>query len=256
MINKFKKKLDNNDVTFGPFIGIPSVSTAELMGWLGFDFVIIDCEHGPMDYETVENMIRASELSDITPIVRIGLNQQQHIQRYLDSGAKGVMIPLINTKDQAKSVVDSVKYPPIGKRGVFGNRGSKFGLISTAEQIKISNKEIFVSVQIETKQSVKNQDEIIKTEGIDAIFLGPGDLSVSLGVPGEMMHQKVIKTMNPIVENALKNGKHVGTLGLDLDQATYWHNKGVNWLVASTQRFLISGTKNYIDNVKKPLRKS
>ena len=126
MINKFKKKLDNNDVTFGPFIGIPSVSTAELMGWLGFDFVIIDCEHGPMDYETVENMIRASELSDITPIVRIGLNQQQHIQRYLDSGAKGVMIPLINTKDQAKSVVESVKYPPIGKRGVFGNRGSKF----------------------------------------------------------------------------------------------------------------------------------
>ena len=78
MINKFKKKLDNNDVTFGPFIGIPSVSTAELMGWLGFDFVIIDCEHGPMDYETVENMIRASELSDTTPIVRIGLNQQQH----------------------------------------------------------------------------------------------------------------------------------------------------------------------------------
>ena len=149
--------------------------------------------------------------------------------------------------------MDSVKYPPIGKRGVFGNRGSKFGLIPTAEQIKLSNKEIFVSVQIETKQSVKNQDEIIKTEGIDAIFLGPGDLSVSLGVPGEMMHNKVIETMNPIVENALKNGKHVGTLGLDLDQAKYWHNKGVNWLVASSQRFLISGTKNYIDNVKKPL---
>ena len=223
------------------------------MGWMGFDFVIIDCEHGPMDFETVENMIRASELSGITPIIRIGLNEQQHIQRYLDSGAKGVMIPLINTRNEAKSVVDSVKYPPIGKRGVFGNRGSKFGLIPTAEQIKLSNKEIFVSVQIETKQSVKNQDEIIKTEGIDAIFLGPGDLSVSLGVPGEMMHNKVIETMNPIVENALKNGKHVGTLGLDLDQAKYWHNKGVNWLVASSQRFLISGTKNYIDNVKKPL---
>tara|TARA_B100001123_G_C14921307_1_gene871848 strand:+ start:19 stop:783 length:765 start_codon:yes stop_codon:yes gene_type:complete len=253
VINKFKNKLDNNNITFGPFIGIPSVSTAELMGWMGFDFVIIDCEHGPMDFETVENMIRASELSGITPIIRIGLNEQQHIQRYLDSGAKGVMIPLINTRNEAKSVVDSVKYPPIGKRGVFGNRGSKFGLIPTAEQIKLSNKEIFVSVQIETKQSVKNQDEIIKTEGIDAIFLGPGDLSVSLGVPGEMMHNKVIETMNPIVENALKNGKHVGTLGLDLDQAKYWHNKGVNWLVASSQRFLISGTKNYIDNVKKPL---
>ena len=253
MINKFKRKLENGLVTFGPFVGYPSPAIVELMGWMEFDFVIIDCEHGPMDFETTENMIRASELSDTAAIIRIGLNHQQHIQRYLDAGAKGVMIPLVNTKNQAESVVDAVKYPPIGKRGVFGNRTSKFGLIETSDAIKKSNNEIFVSVQIETVEAVKNQEEIIKTPGIDGIFLGPGDLSVSLGVPGEMMHKKVIKTMEPIVENSINNGKHVGTLGLNPKQASFWNQKGVNWIVSSATRFLISGTKNYIETIKNPI---
>ena len=116
-----------------------------------------------------------------------------------------------------------------------------------------TNNEIFVSVQIETVEAVKNQDEIIKTPGIDGIFLGPGDLSVSLGVPGEMMHKKVIKTMEPIVENSINNGKHVGTLGLNPEQASFWNQKGVNWIVSSATRFLISGTKNYIETIKNPI---
>ena len=100
---------------------------------------------------------------------------------------------------------------------------------------------------------MKNQEEIIKTAGIDGIFLGPGDLSVSLGVPGEMMHKKVIETMEPIVENSINNGKHVGTLGLNPEQAFYWNEKGVNWIVSSATRFLISGARNYIETIKKSI---
>ena len=175
--NTLKRKLNNGEATIGAFVNSPSPAMVEIMGWLGFDFAIIDCEHCPMDYETTENMIRAAELSDITPIVRIGMNIQQHIQRYMDAGAAGVLMPLINTGAEARAVVDAVKYPPVGKRGLFGGRGSMNGLQDIAEYVKEANRETFIAIQIETLEAIENQDEIINTEHADLIFLGPGDLS-------------------------------------------------------------------------------
>ena len=104
--NTMKRKMLDGGTTLGPFVGWPAPALVELMGWAGFDFVVIDCEHGIMDYETAENMIRAAELSGTTPIVRIGMNDQQHIQRYLEGGAQGVMIPLINNGEQGRAVVE------------------------------------------------------------------------------------------------------------------------------------------------------
>ena len=106
--NSLKQKLNQGRPTVGPFVNTPAPALVEMMGWLGYDFVIIDCEHGSMDYETTENMIRAAELSGVTPIIRIGMNIQQHIQRYMDAGAQGVLIPLINNAADGKAVVDSI----------------------------------------------------------------------------------------------------------------------------------------------------
>ncbi len=94
--NTLKQKLNQGKTAIGPFVGLPSPGIVETMGWMGFDFVVIDCEHGPMDYETAEHMIRAAELSNTTAILRIGLNEQQNIQRYMDAGAAGVMIPPVS----------------------------------------------------------------------------------------------------------------------------------------------------------------
>ena len=103
--NTLKQKLNQGKTTIGPFVGLPSPGIVETMGWMGFDFVVIDCEHGPMDYETAEHMIRAAELSNTTAILRIGLNEQQNIQRYMDAGAAGVMIPLSTTDRMVKRLL-------------------------------------------------------------------------------------------------------------------------------------------------------
>ena len=251
--NTLKQKLNAGKTAIGPFVGLPSPGMVETMGWMGFDFVVIDCEHGPMDYETAEHMIRAAELSGTTPILRIGLNEQQHIQRYLEAGAAGVMIPLINTADDAKKVVDAVKYPPIGKRGAFAGRSANFGLQAMAEYIKEANEETFISFQIETPEGIENRDEIIATEHADAIFLGPGDLSVNFGIPGDTMNPKVLDTIDSLVTSIHDAGKHAGTLGVTIEQTLYWHERGVRWIVNSAPKFLQAGTADYLSAVKGPL---
>ncbi|MDA0232285.1 MAG: aldolase/citrate lyase family protein, partial [Chloroflexi bacterium] len=198
--NVLKQKLDAGQATLGPFVGFPSPAIVETMGWLGFDFVIIDCEHGPIDYETAENMIRAAELSNTTAIVRIGLNEQQHIQRYLEAGAQGVLIPLVNNAADALKVVNSVKYPPVGKRGPVSGRSAHFGVGAGPDYFQQANEETFVAVQIETPEAIENADEIIATPDVDAVFLGPGDLSLNFGVPGQMEHEKVVATIEALVE--------------------------------------------------------
>jgi 4-hydroxy-2-oxoheptanedioate aldolase len=251
--NILKKKLNNGKTALGPFVGLPSPGIVETMGWMGFDFVIIDCEHGPIDYETAEHMIRAAELSGTTPVIRIGLNEQQNIQRYMDAGAAGVMIPLINNRADAEKVVNSIKYPPIGKRGAFGGRGSNFGLQAMAEYVKEANDETFISLQIETLEGIENQDEIISTEHVDAIFLGPGDLSLNFGMPGDTMNPKVLDTIDSLVKKIQDAGKHAGTLGVTVEQTIYWHERGVRWLVNSAPKFLQSGAADYLSGVKGPL---
>ena len=126
------------------------------------DYVVIDCEHSVTDYETAENMVRAAELTGITAIVRAGLNLQQNIQRYLDAGVQGVLIPLINNSEDAKNVVNSCKYHAIVKRGLFStSRTGKYGITPIIDHVKTSNDEMFISVQIETLDGIENQDSII-----------------------------------------------------------------------------------------------
>lgn len=251
--NTLKEKLNAGKPTLGPFVGFPSPAIVETMGWIGFDFVVIDCEHGPIDYETAEHMIRAAELSGTTPIVRIGLNAQQHIQRYMEAGAQGVLIPLINNGAEAKAVVDSVKYPPMGKRGAFSGRSAQFGMQALADYVKEANEETFVGLQIETPEGIENADEIIATPHADAIFLGPGDLSLNFGVPGQQEHEKVVETIDGLVKKIIAAGKHPGTLGNYPEHAKFWNDRGVNWLISSATRSLIAGSTTYLEGTKKAL---
>jgi 4-hydroxy-2-oxoheptanedioate aldolase len=251
--NTLKEKLNAGRATLGPFVGFPSPAMVETIGWLGFDFVIIDCEHGPIDYETAEHMIRAAELSGVTPIVRIGLNEQQHIQRYMEAGAQGVLIPLVNSAADAKKVVNSVKYPPIGKRGAYSGRSAMFGVQPLAEYVKRANEETFIGLQIETPEGIEHADEIIATEHADAIFLGPGDLSLNMGVPGQQEAPQVVETIEMLVKKILAAGKHAGTLGNYPEHAKFWRDRGVNWLVSATTRHFIAGANTYLEGTRKAL---
>ena len=248
--NTMKQAMLESKVTYGPFVGYPSPAMTELMGWAGFDFVVIDCEHGVIDYESAENMIRAAELSGTTPILRIGMNEQQHIQRYLEAGAQGVMIPLINNAQQGKQVVDSVKYPPVGKRGGFSGRSAMFGVQEQAEYVKQANEETFVCLQIETPESIDNADEIINTEGADCIFFGPGDLSLNFGYPGQIDHPEVVSVIERLVKQTHEAGKISGTLGVTPELAKFWSDRGVQWIVSGATRFLLAGARGYLGAVR------
>ncbi len=250
--NTLKKKLAQGKDTFGPFVNSPSPAMTELMGWMGYDFVIIDCEHGVIDFETAENMIRAAELSGATAIVRIGLNLQQHISRFMEAGAHGVLIPMINNARDAKAVVDAVKFPPMGKRGNFSGRGSMYGVEAMVDYVKSANEQTFVGLQIETPEAVERHAEIIATPGADLIFIGPGDLSLLLGYPGQVTHPKVIEIIKDLTPKILKAGKHVGTIS-DSTQTKQWHDLGIRWHVTSTTRLLSAGAKAYLDASRKAL---
>lgn len=250
--NTLKQKLNANKDTFGPFVNFPSPGMTEMMGWLGYDFVIVDCEHGVIDYETAENMIRAAEVSGATAIVRIGLNMQQHIARFMEAGAHGVLVPMVNNARDAKAVVDAVKYPPAGKRGNFAGRGAMYGVEPMADFVKSADEETFVGLQIETLEALERQDEIINTPGADLIFLGPGDLSLQFGLPGQATHPRVIETIEKLTPKILKAGKHVGTI-TSPEQTRRWHDIGIRWHVTSTNRFLSQGARGYLDACRKAL---
>ncbi len=134
----------------------------------------------------MENMVRAAEVSGTAPFARIGLGVQQNILRFLDAGVIGAQIPLVNTGEQARAVVEAVKYPPLGKRGLAGVRAGSFGILeSMGDYVASANRETLVIVQVETTEALDNLDDIIAVDGVDVIFLGPSDLSSSMGYTGQ-----------------------------------------------------------------------
>ena len=184
--NLLKNKLSNGDVAIGPFVNLSSGALIEIAAYSGFDFVILDTEHGPLDIPTCEDLCRVAHGVDITPIVRVRENDPAQILRALDIGAGGVQVPQICNKADAEAVVRSAKYSPLGMRGVspytraaryFADGGTIFERLNASSMILI---------HIEGVEGLENLEEIISVPGLDVIFLGPYDLSQSLGIPGQV----------------------------------------------------------------------
>ncbi|MGH7320033.1 MAG: HpcH/HpaI aldolase family protein, partial [Candidatus Rokuibacteriota bacterium] len=166
-----------------------SAGLVELVARLGFDVIFIDCEHGPAGWDDVENMVRAAELANATPIVRVQSHDPSTITRALDRGAGGVQIPHINTRAEAEAVVRHAKFAPIGHRGFAGGRAA-FGE-KMADYTRRANEETLVVVMLEERLALENLDEILKVDHIDVFFVAPGDLAQSMGHPGQMDHPRV-----------------------------------------------------------------
>ena len=153
--NLTKEKILTGETAYGVFVNVSNPSIVEIIGHLGFDFALIDAEHGPMGLESCEQMIRAADAVNITPLVRIAMNIQQNILRFLDMGALGVQLPLLNTKADVENVVRSVKYQPEGRRGLAGVRANNWGLSGPlGEYVQEANRETLVIAQIETMEAV------------------------------------------------------------------------------------------------------
>ena len=253
MRNRMKENLLQKKPVLGVSIMIPSVQLVEMVGKLGFDWVLIDCEHGSISLETVELMAIAAEATHITAIVRPPKNDPEIILQYMDRGVMGVQVPHVNNAKEARAVVDAVKYHPLGARSLaVGTRSANYGFnINLADYTREANRESLICVQIEDKEALAHIDAIAGVEGIDVVFIGPSDLSQSLGHPGEAGHPVVSEAMQAAFASILKSGKAAGTTG-NFETVVSRLGQGITYCYthlptllarASSDFFRLAGTK-------------
>lgn len=229
-VNNLKRVLREGRVVLGPFMKLSNPALVEIMGHAGFNFVIIDTEHAPLNFETVENLIRAAELVDIAPIVRVTENDSALILRALDVGALGVEVPHISKKEDAMKAVRAVKFAPEGERGVCPFvRAAEYSSLDRYEYFKRANEETMVIIHIEGLEGIRNLEDILTVKGLDVIFIGPYDLSQSLGMLGQVDHPLVINKMKEVIAKA-KEKVAVGTFVDDVKAAKKWINAGVQYI--------------------------
>jgi 2-dehydro-3-deoxyglucarate aldolase len=244
--NALKRKLARNEVTLGTWVTTGNSDVAEVLAWSGFDWLIFDMEHGPLDISTMEIMAQAVSAAPSFPVARVPSNDPVHVKRALDLGIPGVMIPYVNTKDEAIRAVGSAKYPPSGIRGVAPRRASMFGL-EWDEYLKNANDQVLTVIQIETVEAVKNVEEILKVKGIDVLFVGPLDLSFSAGFPSQTTHPEVQSLIRSVAKAAEKAGVATG-IHSSPGQIRYYAEMGFRFIASGGDTdFLLEGAKKIID---------
>jgi 4-hydroxy-2-oxoheptanedioate aldolase len=195
------------------------------------DFVILDTEHGPLSIERCEDLCRAADSVGVAPIIRVGENHPWLILRALDIGSAGVQVPQINDVESARAAVHSAKYAPQGERGLsIFTRAGDYHVKGGEGYTERANAETVVIVHIEGKRGLDNLDQILKVEGIDVFFLGPYDISQSLGVPGRVDHPRVQEAMREAAKKARSLGKAVGSYARDVAMARQLMEMGVQYL--------------------------
>ena len=229
--NPVKRKLQAGQKTAGAWLGLASPVTAEILSLSGFDWLVIDMEHGAGDYMTMLSQFQAMNGSGVVPFVRIAGNDPLIIKRTLDAGALGVIVPDVQTRAEAEAAYRAVKYQPLGTRGISGNtRAGSYGIQDSAALMETANDRTMLVVQIESPQAVENLDEILQVEGVDVFFIGPRDLGTSLGYFNNASHPEVKKVIATIEEKVLGAGKVLGTVTGSWAQAQEKYEKGYQFL--------------------------
>jgi 4-hydroxy-2-oxoheptanedioate aldolase len=200
-INKLKAALKEAKPVFGLLNSIPSPLVVEMTGYAGYDFVILDMEHTGVNPETLENMIRAAECADMTPLVRVPSAAPDHIMRVLDCGAQGIVVPHVRNRYEAEQAVAASRYFPLGTRGITGGRTTGFGTIDLPTYFECANREIMVVAMIEDREGVNNIEEILAVPGIDMVLEGAIDLSQSFGKPSQAQDDAVQRAIRHIADS-------------------------------------------------------
>jgi len=240
-LNQIKPVLAAGGAVYGTFAVLGEPALVEMIGYAGLDYVIIDTEHSGNTIEQVGNLIRAAEIANITPIVRVTANSPELILRALDMGAGGFLAPQVNTAEQAKAAVRAARYAPLGERGIAGVvRAARYGFVPMQEYISGANRETLVITQVEHIESVTNLDEILAVDGIDGIFIGPTDLSQSMGCAGQFDNPELRRVIHSVIEKTRRTDKWAGIFCLDAADAEYWRNAGAQFLTIATESMLFA----------------
>lgn len=247
MKNLLKSRLrSSRKPCFGTWISSSSPLVLDAVSGLGFEWFMIDTEHAPVNPETLAAMVSMLGSTGPTPLVRVGDVDQYLVKQALDAGAHGVLLPLVSSADQATAAVSFAKYPPEGVRGAAAAAASRYGT-ELASYLRTANAETIVGVQIETKGALDHLDEIASVEGVDLLFVGPQDLTLSLGLLDDRRNPAVREAMRRVVSVCEAHDKIPGTLVIDADEKRSAVDLGFRFIsLASDVRFLIDGAKSYL----------
>jgi 4-hydroxy-2-oxoheptanedioate aldolase len=234
-----KSKLREKGFLLGPFVETGSPEIVEALGLAGHDIAIIDREHGAYSGEVVGGLIRAATLAGVAPLVRVRNNAPGEILEALDLGAVGLHIPQISTAQQAARAVSAARFPPAGERGFnpFVRAGA-YGVEAVEDFRRTADQDTLLVLHIEAGESIGRIAEILAVEGVDVAFLGPYDLSQTLGVPGQVTHAKVRQAMKAITTAASERDVVVGCFANSAEQAEIWLGEGVGYLAYSVDAAL------------------
>ena len=249
--NTTKSKLKSGETVFGCFIRYPNPGITEFVAMQGWDFLVFDAEHGTISPDQCENMVRAAELRGVTPLARVTTNQAQIILRFMDIGNQGVIVPRVDTAADAEAVVQSVKYQPRGMRGLAGVRAADYGqTMSFGDYVHKANEESLVVVQVETEQAVDQIEDYLTVADIDVIFIGPTDLSHSLGAPGQKDHPKVQAAINKVIAAVTKTDIALGIFVGNAQSALEWKARGARFIATGLEGLIKPACRDYLQAVR------
>ncbi len=244
-MKNLKKRIKNGEAVNGCWLNLGSSLTAEIVGSAGYDWVLIDLEHGAGNEKDVLAQLQAIEHFNTAAIIRIENGNKQRIHRVLDLGAEGVMVPRITSVEEAKNVVSGLRYPPEGSRGIAKMvRATEFGK-NFAEYFRAANENILGVVQIETMEALHCVDEIAAIDGVDVLFIGPSDLSMALGIFGQTDHPLYKDALKATVSAAQKAGKATGILIINPDDYKTYYEMGIRMIACGADAtFVADGARN------------
>ncbi len=249
--NETKRRLSAGGEAIGCFLRFADPGLAELIALQGFDFLVLDAEHGTMDPRECENLVRACDLREATPLVRVPSNDRAVLLRFLDTGAMGAHIPLVGSAEEAETAVRGMKYRPRGDRGLAGVRAADYGQrASLAEYVTQANAETLVVIQIETVAAVEQAPAIAAVDGVDVIFVGPTDLSQAFGVTGQLSHPLLEQAYDAIARAAREAGKALGVLVGNEKGLLEWRERGARYLAVTSDSLVTHSARTLLAAVR------
>jgi len=237
---QLKSRLKSGHTVIGSFVTIGSADTTEILALSGFDFLVIDTEHGAMSIETATQLIRAADVHSVPSIVRVTEPSDSTILRSLDIGAAGVQVPQVNSTELADSIAKAAHYHPEGHRGLAMPRAAAYGSMPIDRYFSKCREETLVTAQIESAEGLAPLDEIAAVPGIDVIFLGPFDLSHSLGIPGQVEDPRIKDAERRIVEVCKANGKAAGIFVVNGEAAQERARQGFRYITIAMEAMFLS----------------
>jgi 2-keto-3-deoxy-L-rhamnonate aldolase RhmA len=233
-MNFIRERVLKGEFMAGAWCNLGSNITVEMASVMGFDWVLVDQEHGPGDNMNLLSQVQAISAGGAAPLVRIAWNEMPRFKRALDIGAAGIMVPYVQSRSEAQLAAASMRYPPAGIRGVASTpRAAGYGSEFEKYQAK-ANDNLLTIVQIETSQTIKNLDEIAIVPGVDVLFVGPLDLSISLNLPGRFQDPRFIQVLKTVAQTAKKAGRAAGILVPDPGLIDIVHGLGFTFVAAGS----------------------